>query len=100
MSAKSDPTTDVAGLFSNETNRGTSESSIRQASDSPANKTGAGLQTLVAPGRFSSRIRTTRREMCRTRPTAACARSIPRRSRLFSDNLSANLSANETRHSA
>jgi len=87
-----DPASEPGEMFSNETSRGTSESTTRQASEMAVNKTGAGLHTRVACGRLSSRICATRSEMCRTRPTAACASANPRRSRLFS--------ARETRHSA
>src|SRR5580704_6048567 len=47
---------EFAGLSANDTSRGASENTIRQASDIPVKSTGAGLHTRVAPGRFSSSI--------------------------------------------
>src|SRR6266478_8583398 len=58
---------EAAAPFSNDTSRGASENTIRQAIDIPVNKNGAGLHTRLAPARFSSKLSTPRGELWRMR---------------------------------
>src|SRR5262249_5782673 len=74
------------------TSCGARDNEAKQRAENAATKYRAGFQTRVAPERLTSRICETRKEVCCTRFTMACAMATPRRMKLFS--------ASEIRHCA
>lgn len=76
--------TAVAEVPLNATNCGERLTTNIDAKENDATIAITGLETVIAPGRFTSKICEMRRAVCFIRVTAAWAKLSPRRTKLFS----------------